>query len=396
MDRAPNDLDKSEGSLLWEAVGIGAAEFELVYMALDRLIQNAYPTTANREFLKRYADTYGMAPFPATKALLEAEFILREGRIIETGSRFEIDGLFYQVTEKKTDTLYNIECETPGTIGNRYYGQLLPVNYVQGFISARITQLLIPGEDEEETEEFRTRFLRSFISKPYGWNETEYIEEVCALPGVGDCKILRCPRGKGTVDVVIVDSRYRRPTDETIDSVQNALRPLNITGPPEIDKCGTGMVAIGHDTLVFGVREKEIEIGLKLVFAKGYSWENLKETIESELSNYLLELTKDWGDKNHYTDTDREEPEERRVEVQLSSVEHRVYEIKGVQDYDRFATTINGKTENFFLEWDEIPILAGVVESTGSAPPEPDTDCNCPDCPNQHQCATCERMIGNG
>lgn len=393
LDRAPDDLDKAEGSLLWEAIGPGAAEFELVYMALDKLIRNAYPITADRDFLIRYAETYNMAPLPATQAVLEAEFVLKdENKTIENDSLFTIDGLVYRVIEKRDPTKYKIQCETAGTVGNKYYGQLLPVNFIQGFVSAKITQLLTPGEDVEETEEFRARFIRSFNSKAYGWNEAQYIEETCNLPGVGDCKVLRCPRGKGTVDVIIIDSLFKKPTPETIESVQNALRPLDVTGPPDIDNCGTGMVAIGHDTIVYGVREKEIEIGLKLVFADGYNWENSKNEIESELSKYFNELAQTWGDRNYYTKNGHAEPQERHIEIQLSSIEHRVYELPGVVDYDRFATTINGKTENTALAWDEIPVLKAVVESTGGTGRP--GDCNCPDCPNNHQCQTCERMVG--
>lgn len=393
LNRTPDDLDKAEGSLLWEAIGPGAAEFELVYMALDKLIKNAYPITADREYLIRYAETYNIAPLPATKAVLEAEFILQDGRTIDNGSRFEIDGLFYTVIEKLDETKYKIECETAGTIGNKYYGQLLPAVFVQGFTSAKITQLLIPGEDEEETEEFRARFIRSFNSKAYGWNEAEYIEEVCKLPGVGDCKILRCPRGEGTVDVIIIDSLFKKPTDETVESVQTALRPLNVTGPPEIDNCGTGMVAIGHNTIVYGVREREIEIGLKLFFEEGYSWENAKSGIEEALKEYFTELAKTWGDRNYYTKTGHAEPQERHIEIQLSDIEHCIYDLPSVKDYDRFSSTINGKTENAALEWDEIPVLKAVVESTGGTGPRPG-ECNCPDCPHNYQCQSCERMTG--
>lgn len=392
LGRAPDDLDKAEGSLIWEAVGPAALEFELVYMALDKTIKNSYPMTADREFLIRFADTYNMAPYGATKAVLQAEFVLRDGKTIDIGSRFEIDSLFYQVTEQISDTLYKIECETAGTVGNKYYGQLLPAVFIPGFVSAQIKSLLIPGEDEEDTEEFRERFKRSFISKAYGGNEADYIENfVLPQRGVGDCKILRCPRGKGTVDVIIIDSLYKKPTPETIQEVQEAIRPLNVTGPPEIDNCGLGLAPIGHDVLVYGVEEKELEVGLKLVFDDGYSWDILKSRIESELSNYFTDLAKDWGDKNHYIDVERVMPEDRHIEVQLSRIEHIVLDIPGVQDYDRFATTINGKTENSALAWNEIPVLKDVIESEGGTGRPGDGDCNCPDCPLDHKCSICGR-----
>lgn len=395
LGRTPNDLDKSEGSILWEGIGPSAAEFELVYIAIDNYIKNAYPMTADREALIKFADTYNMAPYEATKALLKAEFTMRENRFIDPGSRFMIDGLIYVVTERIADNQYSIECETAGAIGNKYYGQLLPVVFLNGFVSAHIIDLQIPGEDEEDTEEFRLRFKRSFISKAYGGNEADYFENfVLPLQGVADCKVLRCPRGKGTVDVIIIDSLYHAPSQELLEEVQTSLRPLDITEPPEIDKCGLGICPIGHETLVFGVKESPVEIGLKLEFEDGYTWEGLAPIIESELSNYFLELAQDWGDKNYYTKTNRKEPEERYLEIQLSRIEQRVFNIPGVKDYDRFSTTINGKSKNTALAWDEIPILSAVIESEGGTGRDPeDGECNCPDCCMDRKCSQCERAL---
>lgn len=361
LGRAPTDLDKAEGSLLWESAGPAGREFELVYMALDKLIRNAYPMTADREHLIRYADTYNMAPYPATKAVLKAEFVVKDNAPVENGSLFQTDDLFYRVVERLSDTEYRIECETPGAVGNRRYGQLLPApNRLKGFQSARIIELLIPGEDEEDTEEFRARFKRSFNSKAYGWNKAQYVEYVTALPGVGDCKILRCPRGKGTVDVVIVDSLYGKPTDENVAAVQEALRPLDVTGPPEIDNCGLGAVAIGHDTIVYGARERPVEVGLRLTYAPGYDWEAVNTLVEEAVSGILADLRSQWGEKNFYTKNNRADPTETFLTVRLSAVERALLDIPGVTDYDRYATTINGAAANLELEWDEIPVLKEV------------------------------------
>lgn len=390
LGRTPQDLDKSEGSLLWETIGPDALEFELIYMAMDRLIKNAYPMSAEREWLVRWSEIFNLIPYPATNAILKAEFLFSNDDHVEIGERFSIDGLFYRVLSRETETEYRIECETPGTIGNKYYGQLLPTKTRRNFISAQIKGLLIPGEDVEDTETFRMRVQRYFLSQAYGWNEAEYIEEVNKLQGVGDCKILRCPRGKGTVDVVFIDSTFRRPSDENIAAVQKALRPLDVTGPPEIHNCGLGMVAIGHDTLVFGVREREVEIGLKLKFTDGYDWKSLKSVIEAELSDYLLELSKDWGDSRYYLNPERKGPTERHIEIQLSKIEQHLFNIEGIEDYDRFATSVNGKYENLDLDWDEIPVLKGIVESE-TKPPDGSGNCdhNCASCPYRGVC-NCE------
>lgn len=367
LNRCRDDLAKHEGSILWEALGPVAQELELVYNAFDLLQSINYPTTANRSYLVRWAESFSVTPFDPTPAILQAEFIVKNDKEIPIGSRFIIDGLFYKVVERETDRLYKIECEENGTIGNRYFGQLLPIDYVQGFESAQIVGLLIPGEDEEDTEEFRARFKRHLNNKSFGWNEAQYIEETTALQGVGDCKVLRCPRGKGTVDVIIIDSEYNAPSAELIESVQQTLHPKDPKIPPEIDTCGLGLTAIGHDVLVYGVREREIEIGLSLTLKEGYSFEDINTLIEEKIEEYFLELKKDWGNKDHYADpiTERWDPHKRFITIYLSQIERALLEIDAILDYDRFASEINhiSGEVSLDLEFDEIPVLKGVYNS---------------------------------
>ena len=51
---------------------------------------------------------------------------------------------------------------------NGSVGDLVPIDYVPGLTSAKITEMLIPGEDEEETESIRQRYLDSFNLQAYG------------------------------------------------------------------------------------------------------------------------------------------------------------------------------------------------------------------------------------
>ena len=47
---------------------------------------------------------------------------------------------------------YEITCETTGEAGNDYGATVIPIEYVDGLETCTITALLIPGEDEEDTE----------------------------------------------------------------------------------------------------------------------------------------------------------------------------------------------------------------------------------------------------
>ena len=60
-----------------------------------------------------------------------------------------------------------------------------PIEYIPGLQSAVVTELLIPGDDEEETEHFRQRYIDSFSSMAYGGNIAQYKEWVAMQDGVG-------------------------------------------------------------------------------------------------------------------------------------------------------------------------------------------------------------------
>lgn len=366
LRRLPNDLSKREGSLIWESLGPTSAEFELVYQLLESLENNAYPLTADHDHLLRHAEIYGYAPNPATNAILRAEIIMDENYSVEIGWQFMIDTVFFTVIEHEGGNNYRIQCDTPGVVGNRYYGTLLPAIYYAGFKSAKILEVLIPGTDEEDTESFRQRYARSFDSRAYGGNEADYIENfVLPQDGVGDCKIIRCPRGAGTVDVIIITSVYDAPTEELIANVQEAIEPKNRVTQEEVEASGLGLAPIGHDVIVKGVREKKINIEVKLEYRAGYSWENVKDEYKKLIEDYFLDLAKSWGTKNKYTLVNREYDYKKDfLTVLIGKIESLLFDLTGVVDYERDSTLLNGQKDNIDLEFDEIPVLGELSEIT--------------------------------
>ena len=361
MNETRNDVDKSEGSLLWESLAAAANEFEVVYKDLEETINNAFITTADREHLIKHADTYNLVPYSATYAVVQADFVCDEGVEIEIGSRFTYNQIFYTVIEKISNVKYNLRCEQAGTIGNRTFGQLLPVFSLQGFRSANITALLIPGEEDEETETFRQRVIQSIAGEAFGGNALDYIEEVNAIAGVGDCKIIRCPRGEGSVDVIIIDSNFGVASEELVEQVQNALRPLDVTEPPEIDNCGTGIVPIGHDTIVKSAKGVDLKINFQLDFEPEISYRDVKDEVEKQFKAYCTDLIKTWGDTNNYQESIEKNYNERFISIQINKLGSILFDIPGIHDYVQGSISINGSKEDLDLKFDEIPIFKEAI-----------------------------------
>lgn len=131
----------------------------------------------------------GITPYEATHAILKGEFT--PTNIDVTGQRFNIGSMNFIVLEKIADGEYQVQCETSGIVGNQQLGTMIPIDYIQGLETAELTEVLIPGEDEEDTEDLRTRYFDSFNEKAFGGNMCDYLEKTNAIPGVGSTKVTR-------------------------------------------------------------------------------------------------------------------------------------------------------------------------------------------------------------
>ncbi len=87
----------------------------------------------------------------------------------------------YEVIEKISNGVFKLKCETAGIVGNQHFGTLIPIDYIDGLTSAELVEILIPGEDEEDTEDLRTRYFNTFNTKPYGGNKQDYIQKPMPL-----------------------------------------------------------------------------------------------------------------------------------------------------------------------------------------------------------------------
>lgn len=107
---------------------------------------------------------------------------------VAIGSRFTCEDLYWTVIEKISDGVFQLQCETPGTIGNNNTGSLIPVDYIQDLATATLTDLLIPGADEESDEELRTRYFSSSNNNAFGGNIEDYKEKIGMLDRSRSCK----------------------------------------------------------------------------------------------------------------------------------------------------------------------------------------------------------------
>lgn len=339
LDRVPNNMDKREGSIIFDALAPAAVELQLMYIELDTILKETFADTAQRDYLVRRAAERGIEPYEATYATLKGIFT-PSSLEIPIGSRFSCNELNYVITSKIQDGEYQLQCETLGVDGNANFGDLIPIDYIQGLETAKLTELLIPGEDEEDVESLRERYFASFETKPYGGNKKDYIQKTNAIAGVGSTKVTPIWQGGGTVLLTILNSEYDKASNTLIKAVQEEIDPTQ-------DGTGMGIAPIGHIVTVNTVEEVPINVKATFGFNEGYSFNSLKTTIQNVISEYLLDLRKNWANQTSTI-------------VRISQIETKILQIEGIVDIQN--TKINGSASNLTLTEYQVPTFGGVSQ----------------------------------
>lgn len=338
LAKVPSTMDKREGSVIWDAVASSAVELANAYIAIDTILNETFADTASLFYLKKRAGERGIVQKIATNAVLQGEFT-PTALDIPIGSRFSCDALNYTITEKISDGVYKLSCDTVGTVGNSTFGTLIPISYIDGLETATLTNLLIPAEDDEDVESLRNRYFDSLTSQAYGGNIADYEAKVGNIAGVGNVKVTPVWNGGGTVKLTIIDSQFNVPSDALIELVQNEADPVGHSGT------GLGFAPIGHVVTVVGVNAVTVNIGINITYQDGWNWDSSGGYIKNAIDDYFNELARQWKESDHLI-------------VRISQIESRILDCAGVLDVS--DTTLNGSASNLSLGSDDVPVRGTV------------------------------------
>lgn len=331
-------VDKREGSIAYDVTAPTAIEFQNSYINLDGVLAESYADTASKQYLIKRCDERGIHIEPATYAIRQGEFNID----VPIGSRFSLNELNYVVTEKIDSGIFKMQCETAGLIGNAETGSMIPIDYIDGLQTALLTDVLIPGEDEEDVEHLRQRYFNSFDSQAFGGNVADYREKINGIDGVGGVKIYRAWNGGGTVKAVIIDSTYSKPSSVLVDEVQTLIDPVGNQGE------GLGIAPIGHIVTITGCGETSVNVQTHITLHGDWTWEAIEPNVQTAIDNYFKELSKEW-----------EEADNNSLIVRISQIETRLLNVEGVLDIS--DTLLNGVAANLSIDKDNIPIRGTVT-----------------------------------
>lgn len=350
----PDIYDKREGSIAWDIFAPFSIEERLIFLQLLWIWKNMFADTADRQSLIRLAKMRNVDVLPATNATVEGAF----NRKIPRGARFNYEDINFTTADFRKEQdgkfYYVLECETAGESGNVSDVDISPIENIQGLNYARITRILIPGEEEEDTEALRKRYYESIRQRDYGFNISQYVHQTDMLPGVGGTRVYPATPEPGHVTLYITDSSHNPPTDELVRKVQEILDPV-----PK-NQQGVGRVPIGHYVHVNGAKKDSIIITVKMTFSGSFG-EAVKDRVKENVEEYLKKLREEFEDTFsgiHPTLTQKLIVRESFLETYILSLND---SLKTGQIIDVKVTAINGKPGNYEVSENALPVLENIV-----------------------------------
>ena len=387
LSNVSNNIDKREGSVIFDSLAPMAFEEVETYIVLDMILNEVFADSASYYYLIKRAAEKGLFPKEETYAI--GKMVVEPADVtIVPGERFNLDTLNYQVVEpiEGEQGVYKIQCETAGVVGNQQLGMLLPIEYVEGLETAELTEILVPGEDEEDVEDFRQRYFASFTNQAFGGNKSDYKAKVKDIEGAGNAKIIRMWKNGynpaefiptdavknwftaqssstvgsevyewlkmvytaaleklltvgGTVKIIFLTSDYKQPSSTLVQTVQQTIDPTNTTGE------GDGVAPIGHVVNVVGAKNSTINFNFSITYKSGYSFADVKSNIETVIDDYFETLITSWA-------------EDGNTVIRRNQVEALLLSIEGIINVN--STTINGKDADLTLDAEYIP-TRGVI-----------------------------------
>jgi len=342
LSRVSDEVDKREGSIIYDALAPAAWEMAQMYIDMEIERNLLFADTATGEYLTRRAAEFGVSRKLSTAAKRKAVFF-DDANIpldVPIGSRYSGGSVNYIVTKRLGAGVFEIKAETNGDIGNEYYGQLLPIDYVSKLARAQISDIIAPGEDVEDDEVLRKRYFAAMNEQPFGGNLSDYRHKITSLAGVGGVKIFPVWKGGGTVKCTIISSSFESPSAELVKDVQTIIDPEVNQGK------GMGFAPIGHTVTIKGAVSVSIHVSTTLTLEAGISVSQVKADVEKVIADYLRTLRTSWK-------------EEDRTVVRVSQLEARILNVKGIADIA--DTKLNGKGANVELDTEELSVMGTVT-----------------------------------
>lgn len=340
LDRISNNLDKREGSIIYDALAPAALELEKAYTELDAVLERGFVDTATGEYLDLRVKEQAVERKPALKTIRHLQCEGTGGRIFP-GDRFRVGDVYFVAVEELTvPGLLKIESELAGsqTVPD-YNDEVLSVEGIPGLEGASLIYEHpedFNGVDAERDEDLKERYYITVRRNPGSGNIDDYVFWCSEITGVGKVIVQPLWDGPGTVKVTVLDSNGDPASPGLITDIKNYLDP--------VDGEGMGKAPIGAHVTVESAIPVIIDIAASVAMDGSKSIADIQTEFSTTIAHYFQSIN---------LSTTRIVVFNKVGAVLLSTT--------GVADYDNLV--LNGANANIVLAANEIPSLGTVTLS---------------------------------
>lgn len=333
MAEVPAEVDKREGSIIYNALAPAALKLAEAYFIIDNNFDLVFLDTAAGDYLDRKCSEFGIIRNKSTKAIRKGIFTDSSGALMDIPikSRFRISDITLLAIEKISVGEYKLECEQVGEQGNQFTGIMIPIDNISNLGTATLTDVLIYGENIEDDESLRNRAKTYIANTESDGNINQYLKWASEFSGVGKSKVFPLASGPNTVKISITDIKNQVASTELINSFQKYMDPEN-TG------LGNGKAPIGSKVTVTTGTKKVINVSGTVKLNQGYTQ---VEGADSAIERYLSSITYSKNTVSY---------------IRLAS---EILNLPCVADVN--TLTINGGTADIPLGSEDIPMVGTVT-----------------------------------
>ena len=354
LNNAPEDIDTRQGSIFYDAVSGILLKVAKLYTDLDLVVEMVSVVSATGEALDTRAGEYGITRLAPTRAKYLVTF---EGVMPQTGERFYNDGRYFVLREGEENgqPIYYLEAEAAGSGSNDIYKgtPAVPVNNIEGLVSAEFGALYENGSDAEEDESLRTRVQEKIAGPAENGNKQHYKTWCESIDGVGRARIFPLWNGPNTVKAVLIDGTGQPCGPGKVEEVQNYIDPATRGYTATVDGrtytvgdgLGEGVANLGAHFTATGAIPLTVNVSFTAELASGATKDAARQDAEEAIEEYFKELVLDTAEA-----TD--------IVVRVSAVGAILSGLQTILDYSDLG--LNGAAVNITPGEDGVPIIGEV------------------------------------
>ncbi|ANF95981.1 baseplate J/gp47 family protein [Paenibacillus bovis] len=304
LDRVPSDIDKSEGSFIWDAEAPVAFMLSEAAIWAQELLRRGFASTAassdenfRSEELDLRAAEHGVTRRGAVQAIGKVTFTGEPGKSIPGGTVIatpadDVSGEASLEYETTTSVILDTtgKAEAPiralvaGRASNVPAGTITILSTsISGITRVTNSSAVTGGSNIESDSSLLERFYARVRNQGTSGNKAQYMQWAGEIAGVGASRVVPLWKGPGTVGLYLLDADKRAANSDIVTAVQKYIDPTQ-------DGQGEGTAPAGPVITVMAAEEVPVNISVQLTLASDASLEQVRALIQKGVTAYLKQL----------------------------------------------------------------------------------------------------------